>query len=444
VQKAGEGEILGGMIAPRLRAIAVCLHNDIGISLRKAPRAIEDLFEFRFAPAALIGFEKLLAAAAEPVVDDIRKKVAASDGAMHADETYWTLDGQRAYYWLHATAQYIHFPFDTSRAREVSRDLLGADFAGTLVTDCYSAHDARGARAKQKCLSHLARTPRDWQKLTSPDSADYRFFESVIVSPRSRASSQTPCYDTSMPGLAWHGGIRGASERCRRIDSGVFPRTGKPVAAVHGAQAQGPRAAGHVGLRAQRPAARGPRASAEHCACRIASARVAPPYRLTALPSTLVVARPRKKTGRGTKLIRGPHVYPGPRYNHRSITTRPPGQEGAQRLRSRVLVTDRARGSEVPSRTAGTVGPVLPEEPPGRLEADRAAVNWLWLAIAKQRLGKPQEACRRLNEAQAWPEQYPDGMPARAERELGLHLHNWLEAHVLRREAEVLIPSRDG
>jgi hypothetical protein len=30
-------------------------------------------------------------------------------------------------------------------------------------------------------------------------------------------------------------------------------------------------------------------------------------------------------------------------------------------------------------------------------------------------------------------------MPDRAEGELGLDLHNWLEANVLRREAEVLI-----
>ncbi len=96
VQEAGEDEILGSMIGPRLRAVAVYLHNDIGISLRKVPRAIADLFQFRFTPAALIGFEKLLAADAEPVADDIRKKIAASDGAVHADETYWTLDGQRA------------------------------------------------------------------------------------------------------------------------------------------------------------------------------------------------------------------------------------------------------------------------------------------------------------------------------------------------------------
>ena len=68
-------------------------------------------------------------------------------------------------------------------------------------------------------------------------------------------------------------------------------------------------------------------------------------------------------------------------------------------------------------------------------------LNWLWLALANQRLGKTEEARRWLDKAQAWLDQYGDGMPARAEEELGLHLHNWLEAHVLRREAEALIPS---
>jgi tetratricopeptide (TPR) repeat protein len=69
----------------------------------------------------------------------------------------------------------------------------------------------------------------------------------------------------------------------------------------------------------------------------------------------------------------------------------------------------------------------------------RAVLNWLWLALAQQRLGKPEEARRWLGKAQAWLDQYGDGMPRRAEEELGLHLHNWLEAHVLRREAEALL-----
>ena len=68
-----------------------------------------------------------------------------------------------------------------------------------------------------------------------------------------------------------------------------------------------------------------------------------------------------------------------------------------------------------------------------------AVLNWLWLALANQRLGKAEEARRWLGKAQAWLDRYGDGMPARAEAEVGLHLHNWLEAHVLRREAEALI-----
>jgi eukaryotic-like serine/threonine-protein kinase len=71
----------------------------------------------------------------------------------------------------------------------------------------------------------------------------------------------------------------------------------------------------------------------------------------------------------------------------------------------------------------------------------RAVLNWLWLALAEQRLGKTEEARRWLNKSQAWLDQYRDGMPARAGEELGLDLHNWLDAHVLRREAEALIPS---
>jgi serine/threonine-protein kinase len=77
------------------------------------------------------------------------------------------------------------------------------------------------------------------------------------------------------------------------------------------------------------------------------------------------------------------------------------------------------------------------------LDADakpgRAVLNWLWLALGNQRLGKSEDAHRWLAKAQAWLDQYPDGVPARAEEDLGLHIHNWLEAHVLRREAEALL-----
>ena len=179
VHQAGDGEILGSRIGPRLRAWAVYLRNGIGISYRKVPAALEELLGVRFSPAALLGFEQLLAERAEPLVEDIGKKIASTEGAVHADETYWTLDAHRAYYWVHATEFYVHFTFDTSRAGEVSRKLLGPYFDGTLVTDCYAGYEAHPAKAKQKCLAHLARTARDWQKVVPAESAAHTFFTDV-------------------------------------------------------------------------------------------------------------------------------------------------------------------------------------------------------------------------------------------------------------------------
>src|SRR5262249_42862106 len=50
----------------------------------------------------------------------------------------------------------------------------------------------------------------------------------------------------------------------------------------------------------------------------------------------------------------------------------------------------------------------------------RDVVNWLWLALADQKLGKTDEARSWLEKAQTWLDQFKDGMPARGEAELGL------------------------
>ena len=77
------------------------------------------------------------------------------------------------------TTCYVHFQFETTREGQVSRDILGNDFTGTLVTDCYSGYAASAAGAKQKCLAHLARTAHDWQKLTAAGSPDFAYFDRI-------------------------------------------------------------------------------------------------------------------------------------------------------------------------------------------------------------------------------------------------------------------------
>jgi hypothetical protein len=67
-----------------------------------------------------------------------------------------------------------------------------------------------------------------------------------------------------------------------------------------------------------------------------------------------------------------------------------------------------------------------------------AVLNWLWLALYYQKLGKAEEARRWLGKAAGWLDQQEGRMPVYT-MFLGLHRHDWLEAHVLRHEAKTLL-----
>src|SRR5262249_44332941 len=67
-----------------------------------------------------------------------------------------------------------------------------------------------------------------------------------------------------------------------------------------------------------------------------------------------------------------------------------------------------------------------------------AVLNWLWLALAHHGLGNDVEARRHFKKGDDWLSRVGDHFPTRAES-LRLDRHNWLEAHILRREAAILL-----
>lgn len=67
-----------------------------------------------------------------------------------------------------------------------------------------------------------------------------------------------------------------------------------------------------------------------------------------------------------------------------------------------------------------------------------AVLNWLWLAIAHHHLGHDEEAARWHATAVAALDAVSEGMSDNA-ASLGVHLHDWLEAQVLRQEVDVLL-----
>ena len=181
VRQPGDGEILRAKIGPQTRARGLFLRFDIGLPFRKVVSAIDCLDSLSFTPAALLGFEKQAAVAARPLAHDVAKKLRACE-VNHADETHYSIDGRHAYVWFHGNEHLAHFYICGTRSGKISRKILGVDYAGGLVTDCYSGYHRHATKIKQKCLEHLKRTAKNWLKVTPEKATAARqFFADVIA-----------------------------------------------------------------------------------------------------------------------------------------------------------------------------------------------------------------------------------------------------------------------
>lgn len=82
--------------------------------------------------------------------------------------------------------------------------------------------------------------------------------------------------------------------------------------------------------------------------------------------------------------------------------------------------------------------PLLEESLKVEKNPGNSVLNWLWLALAHHHLGESDKAQAWRNKAVTWLNSVGTEMPLNA-NDLGLHLHNWLEAHILLREVNSLL-----
>lgn len=86
VVQAGEGELLNAPIGPVAKSVAIYLRYRIGIPYRKTTELFRELFGLKFVPASAVGFDCKATVRGEPIYEDLREKIKASD-VVHADET---------------------------------------------------------------------------------------------------------------------------------------------------------------------------------------------------------------------------------------------------------------------------------------------------------------------------------------------------------------------
>jgi transposase len=154
-------EVPSGAFGPRLQATVAVLSGRYRLSRREVAGVCTDVLG---APLAVGSVDELCHATAAALAAPVAEWETAVQqaAAAHADETRWRQAGQRCWLWVVVTAFATVFTIAPSRGRVVIQGLLGAGFAGYLVTDRWSAYTWLSPERRQGCWAHLR---RDFQAL---------------------------------------------------------------------------------------------------------------------------------------------------------------------------------------------------------------------------------------------------------------------------------------
>jgi transposase len=155
-------------IGNRTLAATSWLHYALGNTTSQVVDVLNSLFHF---PISAGGLTQMWARAAE-ILEPWYEQIAAeaNDSAvMYADETGWRVNGKTHWLWCFTNPNLTYYIIDESRGSRVLKEFFGEAFAGTLVSDFFSAYNAFTARRRQTCLAHFL---REIKKVSQENTSD--------------------------------------------------------------------------------------------------------------------------------------------------------------------------------------------------------------------------------------------------------------------------------
>jgi transposase len=151
-----------GQFGPRLQAMVSLCSGDYQMSKRQVECLVEDFFGIPIALGSISNLEQATSEAIAAPVEQIAQAIT-KEPVVHADETGWYERGRRAWLWGAVSATMAFFVVRASRCTKAAKALLGAAFAGILVSDRWSAYTWVDLARRQLCWAHLLRQFRGFQ-----------------------------------------------------------------------------------------------------------------------------------------------------------------------------------------------------------------------------------------------------------------------------------------
>lgn len=153
----GDGVVGQHRFGPQLLALIVTLHQVGRMTVRPIQEHLATVFGVHVSLGAIEDALRTTATRGTAEVDAIRDRIRASP-VVHADETSWPEDGAWRTLWVVSTPRFRYFEVGRRTGAQID-GILGALFAGILVTDFYAAYHHFGLH--QRCWAHVLRTLHD-------------------------------------------------------------------------------------------------------------------------------------------------------------------------------------------------------------------------------------------------------------------------------------------
>lgn len=154
----------GSFIGPVAKSVAAHLSYQIGMIYGQVERVMADLFGLKLTRSALVGFDKAIYQKGKPFYEMLKERMYLSPYCC-ADETGWLiLSIGSGWLWVFTNDVICLYLIDKSRGSDVVKLVLGEDYPGILVSDCFSSYNPVSAGGKQKCVVHILRKNKEIQE----------------------------------------------------------------------------------------------------------------------------------------------------------------------------------------------------------------------------------------------------------------------------------------
>ncbi|WP_323174754.1 IS66 family transposase [Natrialba sp. PRR66] len=176
-----------GQFGVNVIAQAALSRYDHRLPYRKISDRFEQLHGLELSGASAWHATERAARAGRCEYEQIRRQIQQAN-VVHVDETGIKRDGEQAWIWTFTTKNHTLYAVRESRGSDVPAEVLGEDFAGTVICDGWTAYPAFSSNL-QRCWAHILREAEDAAEKQAEGEAICHALRQLYVALQTRLES---------------------------------------------------------------------------------------------------------------------------------------------------------------------------------------------------------------------------------------------------------------